>query len=84
MRILPIFRARDADAKTARSGNARTMDELYERFKLKHGILIFTEGSAYPEKALRPLKNCTPFVFPSEDVLIVWISLAMSEITESN
>ena len=59
MRILPIFRARDADTKTARSGNARTMDELYERFKLKHGILIFTEGSAYPEKAIRPLKNGT-------------------------
>lgn len=59
MRILPIFRARDADPKTARSGNARTMDELYERFKLKHGILIFTEGVAYPEKALRPLKKGT-------------------------
>lgn len=59
MRILPIFRARDADPETARSGNARTMDELYERFMLKHGILIFSEGVAYPEKALRPLKNGT-------------------------
>ncbi|MFB1012964.1 MAG: 1-acyl-sn-glycerol-3-phosphate acyltransferase, partial [Bacteroidia bacterium] len=59
MRILPIFRARDADPKTARSGNARTMDELYERFKLKHGILIFTEGEAYPAKALLPLKKGT-------------------------
>ena len=59
MRILPIFRARDADPKTARSGNARTMDELYERFSLKHGILIFTEGVAYPEKGLRPLKKGT-------------------------
>ena len=57
MRILPIFRARDADPKTARSGNARTMDELYERFNLKHSILIFTEGVAYPEKAIRPLKK---------------------------
>ena len=59
MRILPIFRARDADPKTARSGNARTMDELYERFKLKHVILIFTEGIAYPEKAIRKLKKGT-------------------------
>jgi 1-acyl-sn-glycerol-3-phosphate acyltransferase len=59
MRILPIFRARDTDPSTARDGNARTMDELYERFKLKHGILIFSEGVAYPEKALRPLKNGT-------------------------
>ena len=59
MRILPIFRARDADPKTARSGNARTMDELFERFKLKQGILIFTEGVAYPEKSLLPLKNGT-------------------------
>jgi 1-acyl-sn-glycerol-3-phosphate acyltransferase len=59
MRILPIFRARDADSKIARSGNARTMDELYERFKLKHSILIFTEGVAYPEKGLRTLKRGT-------------------------
>ena len=59
MRILPIFRARDADPKSARSGNARTMDELYERFKLNHGILIFTEGEAYPSKALLPLKKGT-------------------------
>ena len=59
MRILPIFRARDADPKTARSGNARTMDELFLRFNLKHNILIFTEGVAYPEKALRPLKKGT-------------------------
>lgn len=59
MRILPIFRARDADPKTARSGNARTMDELFERFNLKHCILIFTEGVAYPEKAVRPLKKGT-------------------------
>lgn len=59
MRILPIFRARDADPKTARSGNARTMDELFERFNLKHNILIFTEGVAYPEKAVRPLKKGT-------------------------
>lgn len=59
MRILPIFRATDADTKVARRGNAQTMDELYERFLLKHCILIFTEGIAYPEKALRRLKKGT-------------------------
>ncbi len=59
MRILPIFRATDADTKIARRGNAQTMDELYERFLLKHCILIFTEGIAYPEKALRRLKKGT-------------------------
>jgi 1-acyl-sn-glycerol-3-phosphate acyltransferase len=59
MRILPIFRATDADSKIARKGNAETMDELYERFSLKHCILIFTEGIAYPEKALRRLKKGT-------------------------
>ena len=59
MRILPIFRATDADANIARKGNAETMDELYERFSLKHCILIFTEGIAYPEKALRRLKKGT-------------------------
>ena len=59
MRIVPIFRATDADTKIARKGNAETMDELYERFSLKHCILIFTEGIAYPEKALRRLKKGT-------------------------
>jgi len=59
MRILPIFRATDAAAKVARKGNAQTMDELYERFLLKHCILIFTEGIAYPEKAIRRLKKGT-------------------------
>lgn len=59
MRIIPIFRATDADAKIARKGNADTMNELYDRFLLKHCILIFTEGIAYPEKALRRLKKGT-------------------------
>ncbi len=59
MRIIPIFRATDADTKIARKGNANTMDELYERFLLKHCILIFTEGIAYPEKAIRRLKKGT-------------------------
>ena len=59
MRLLPIFRARDADADTARKGNSRTMDELYERFSQKDSVLIFSEGIAYPEKAVRPVKNGT-------------------------
>lgn len=59
MRIIPIFRATDADAKIARKGNSDTMNELYDRFLLKHCILIFTEGIAYPEKALRRLKKGT-------------------------
>ena len=59
MRVLPIFRARDAKADVARSGNQRTNDECYELFKKGNAILIFPEGSAYPEKNLRGLKRGT-------------------------
>lgn len=59
MRLLPIFRSRDAAAHVARKGNAQTMEEVYEHFKINHSILIFTEGNSYPEKAVRRLKNGT-------------------------
>ncbi|MGB0850421.1 MAG: 1-acyl-sn-glycerol-3-phosphate acyltransferase [Bacteroidia bacterium] len=59
MRLLPIFRASDASAEVARKGNAQTMDELYGHFQKDHSILIFTEGRAYPEKAIRKLKKGT-------------------------
>lgn len=59
MRLLPIFRATDAAAEKAREGNARTKDEIYEHFKKNHIILIFSEGIAYPEKAVRRLKKGT-------------------------
>ncbi len=56
LRLLPIFRARDASADVARKGNAKTNEEIYRLFKANHSILIFPEGSAYPEKALRSIK----------------------------
>lgn len=59
MRLMPIFRASDASAEVARKGNAQTMDEIYERFQKKHVVLIFSEGIAYPEKAVRRLKKGT-------------------------
>lgn len=59
MLLLPIFRARDASAEKARKGNASTREECYELFKQNKNILIFSEGIAYPEKHLRPLKKGT-------------------------
>lgn len=59
MRLLPIFRARDADSSIARKGNADTMDELFDRFKNSEKIHIFSEGSSYPEKAVRRLRKGT-------------------------
>lgn len=62
MRLLPIYRARDARAEVARSGNQKTNDESYELFKKGNAILIFPEGSAYPEKHLRGLKKGTAHI----------------------
>lgn len=59
LRLLPIFRARDARAAVARKGNQQTQDEILELFKRNKSVLIFCEGSAYPEKTLRPLKKGT-------------------------
>ena len=57
MLLLPIFRSRDADPEKARLGNLTTWNESYELFRAGHKILIFSEGIAYPEKDLRPLKK---------------------------
>lgn len=59
MRLLPIYRARDAKAEVARAGNLKTNEECYELFQKGNAILIFPEGIAYPEKDLRPLKKGT-------------------------
>lgn len=59
LRLLPIFRASDATADEARSGNSRTKDELYTHFAQNDTILIFSEGIAYPEKAVRRVKKGT-------------------------
>lgn len=59
MKLLPIFRARDASSDVARKGNADTMNELFDHFKKDSTILIFSEGSSYPEKAVRRLKKGT-------------------------
>jgi 1-acyl-sn-glycerol-3-phosphate acyltransferase len=58
-RLLPIYRARDARADVARKRNSETNDEMYEIFRKNNCILIFPEGSAYPEKDLRSLKRGT-------------------------
>ena len=59
MRVLPIYRARDARADVARKGNAQTNEEVYSIFKKGHAVLIFPEGNSFPEKRLRPLKKGT-------------------------
>ena len=59
LRLLPIFRARDARADIAKKGNMQTNDECYELFMENNSILIFPEGSAFPEKHLRKLKKGT-------------------------
>ena len=59
MNLRPIFRARDANSEVARKGNNQTMDELYDLFKNNKTILIFSEGSSYPEKSVRRLKKGT-------------------------
>lgn len=59
MRLMPIFRATDASAEIARKGNAETKDEIYERFLQNDTVLIFSEGIAYPEKAVRRMKKGT-------------------------
>lgn len=58
VRLLPIYRSRDAEAEKAREGNERTYSELYELFRTRSArILIFPEASSSPEKTLRPLKK---------------------------
>jgi 1-acyl-sn-glycerol-3-phosphate acyltransferase len=59
MRLRPIFRARDANSEVARKGNTQTMDELYDLFTKNETVLIFSEGSSYPEKAVRRLRKGT-------------------------
>lgn len=59
MLLMPIYRARDASAEKARTGNASTREECYDLFNQNGNILIFSEGIAYPEKHLRPLKKGT-------------------------
>ncbi|MBR9861630.1 hypothetical protein GYB22_12975 [bacterium] len=59
MRLLPIFRARDAKASVAREGNNSTYDECFSLFQKNEAILIFSEGISYPEKKVRRFKNGT-------------------------
>lgn len=59
LRLLPIFRARDAAAERARKGNEQTSEEVYQLFKKNRTVLIFAEGVSYPEKAVRALKKGT-------------------------
>ena len=59
MKLLPIFRARDAKASIARSGNSNTLDECYQLFTKNKIILIFSEGDSWPEKNVRKFKNGT-------------------------
>lgn len=59
MCLRPIFRATDANSMVARKGNSQTMDELYDLFTKNKTILIFSEGSSYPEKAVRRLRKGT-------------------------
>jgi len=59
MLLLPIFRPRDVKASEARTGNSKTLSECVKLFKKNNAILIFSEGDAFPEKRLRPIKNGT-------------------------
>mgnify|MGYP001591790668 FL=1 len=59
MCLRPIFRARDANSAVARKGNSQTMDELYDLFRKNKTILIFSEGSSFPEKGVRRLRKGT-------------------------
>ena len=59
LRLLPIFRARDAAAERARKGNEQTSEEVYQLLKKNRTVLIFAEGVSYPEKAVRALKKGT-------------------------
>ena len=59
MCLRPIFRARDANSEIARKGNSQTMDELYDLFINNQTILIFSEGSSFPEKGVRRLRKGT-------------------------
>jgi 1-acyl-sn-glycerol-3-phosphate acyltransferase len=59
LRLLPIFRARDANARVAKRGNEQTEEEMLHLFKKKKSVLIFSEGSSYPEKKLRSLMRGT-------------------------
>lgn len=57
LKLIPIFRARDGDARTNLVNNNRSFDQLYEEFKRNRVVLIFPEADAQIEKRLRPLKK---------------------------
>ena len=40
MRLLPIFRSRDADLSTAKNGNERTFEACYEIFKEQGSVTL--------------------------------------------
>lgn len=57
LKLIPIYRARDGDARENLAANNRSFDQLYEEFKKNHVVLIFPEADAQVEKRLRPLKK---------------------------
>lgn len=57
LKLIPIFRARDGQARENLVANNQSFDQLYEEFKKKHVVLIFPEADAVLEKHLRPLKK---------------------------
>lgn len=59
LRLLPIYRSSDATAVVARKGNERTTEAITHLFQKKKAVLIFSEGSSYPEKKLRTLMRGT-------------------------
>jgi 1-acyl-sn-glycerol-3-phosphate acyltransferase len=57
IKLIPIYRARDGDAKQNAISNNRSFDQLYKEFKKNRMVLIFPEADAQIEKRLRPLKR---------------------------
>ncbi|MBO6516262.1 MAG: 1-acyl-sn-glycerol-3-phosphate acyltransferase [Bacteroidia bacterium] len=57
LKLIPIFRARDGEARENLANNNRSFDQVYEKFKKDKVVLIFPEADAQLEKHLRPLKK---------------------------
>ncbi len=57
LKLIPIYRARDGEARENLANNNRSFDQLYEEFKKDRIVLIFPEADAQIEKRLRPLKK---------------------------
>jgi 1-acyl-sn-glycerol-3-phosphate acyltransferase len=57
LKLIPIFRVIDGNARESVSENNKSYDQLYEMFQRNKRVMIFPQADSYPERKVKTLKK---------------------------